>query len=85
MRSYIGDLIDPAGWLEWSGSFGLSTLYYGEYMNRGPGSNTTGRVSWPGYKVIVNDTEAGQFTVGNFIQGDQWLNATGVPYYVGLN
>ncbi|KAI3805904.1 hypothetical protein L1987_21792 [Smallanthus sonchifolius] len=85
MRSHIGDLIDPAGWLEWSGDFALSTLYYGEYMNRGPGSNTTGRVSWLGYKVIVNTTEAEQFTVGNFIQGDQWLNATVVPYYLGLN
>ncbi|KAL8262205.1 hypothetical protein R6Q59_026254 [Mikania micrantha] len=85
MQSYIGDLIDPAGWLEWSGDFGLSTLYYGEYMNRGPGSNTTGRVSWPGYKVIVNTTEAGQFTVGNFIQGSQWLNATGVPFNLGFN
>nr|XP_043635687.1 pectinesterase-like [Erigeron canadensis] len=85
MRSYIGDLIDPAGWLEWSGDFALSTLYYGEYLNRGPGSNTSSRVTWPGYKVIVNETEAGQFTVGNFIQGGQWLNATGVPYYLGLN
>ncbi|KAM0027971.1 putative pectinesterase [Helianthus debilis subsp. tardiflorus] len=85
MRSYIGDLIDPAGWLEWYGSFALSTLYYGEFMNRGPGSNTTRRVSWPGYKVIVNATEAAQFTVGSFLQGDQWLNATGVPYYLGLS
>ncbi|KAI3679066.1 hypothetical protein L6452_38373 [Arctium lappa] len=85
MRSHIGDLIDPAGWLEWSGDFGLSTLYYGEYMNRGPGSNTGGRVNWPGYRVIVNSTEAEQFTVGNFLQGGDWLNATGVPYYLGLN
>lgn len=85
MRSYIGDLIDPVGWLAWSGDFGLSTLYYGEYMNRGPGSNVTGRVTWPGYKVIVNSTEAEQFTVGSFIGGGDWLNATGVPYYLGLN
>ncbi|KAK9067704.1 hypothetical protein SSX86_011815 [Deinandra increscens subsp. villosa] len=85
IRSNIGDVIDPAGWLEWSGNQSLSTLYYGEYMNRGPGSNTSGRVSWPGYRVIVNSTEAGEFTVGSFIQGDQWLNVTGVPYYLGLN
>ncbi|KAL4558877.1 hypothetical protein LXL04_037081 [Taraxacum kok-saghyz] len=85
MRSYIGDLIDPAGWAAWSGDFGLSTLYYGEYMNRGPGSNTSARVSWPGYKVIMNSTEANQFTVGNFIQGGEWLNVTGVPYDLGLN
>ncbi|CAI9300454.1 unnamed protein product [Lactuca saligna] len=85
LRSYIGDLIDPAGWSEWSNDLALSTLYYGEYMNRGPGSNTSARVSWPGYKVITNSTEADQFTVGNFIQGGEWLNATGVPYYLGLN
>ncbi|KAJ0927790.1 putative pectinesterase [Helianthus annuus] len=84
MRSYIGDLIDPAGWLEWSGDFALSTLYYGEYMNRGPGSNTSARVTWPGYRVITNETEASQFTVTNFIQGGEWLNGTGVPYYLDL-
>ncbi|KAG0446810.1 hypothetical protein HPP92_028648 [Vanilla planifolia] len=27
--SYMGDLIDPAGWLEWNGNFALDTLYYG--------------------------------------------------------
>ncbi|PWA65937.1 plant invertase/pectin methylesterase inhibitor superfamily [Artemisia annua] len=85
MKSYIGDLIDPKGWLEWSGDFALSTLYYGEYLNRGPGSSTSGRVTWPGYKVIMNETEAGLFTVGNFIQGGMWLNDTGVPYYIGLS
>ncbi|XP_024980789.1 pectinesterase-like [Cynara cardunculus var. scolymus] len=84
MRTYIGDLIDPAGWLEWSGDFALDTLYYAEYMNRGPGSNTSGRVTWPGYKVIVNSSEADQFTVENFIQGGEWLDGTGVPYYLGL-
>ncbi|KAI3741781.1 hypothetical protein L1987_59458 [Smallanthus sonchifolius] len=84
LRSYIGDLIDPAGWLEWDGDFALSTLYYREYMNRGPGSNTSARVTWPGYKVITNETEASQFTVGNLIQGGEWLNGTGVPYYLDL-
>ncbi|MQL99579.1 hypothetical protein Taro_032304 [Colocasia esculenta] len=84
MQSYLGDLIDPAGWLEWSGSFALSTLYYGEYLNRGPGSNTTGRVTWPGYRVINNATEATRFTVGSFIQGGEWLAATTIPFSLGL-
>nr|XP_043622660.1 pectinesterase-like [Erigeron canadensis] len=84
MRSYIGDLIDPAGYLEWDGDFALSTLYYGEYKNRGPGSNTSARVTWPGYKPVLNDTEASQFTVANFIQGIEWLNSTNVPYYLDL-
>ncbi|KAK4780707.1 hypothetical protein SAY87_016813 [Trapa incisa] len=85
MNSYIEDLVDPAGWLEWNGTVGLSTLYYGEYMNAGPGSNTSARVTWPGYRVINSSAEASQFTVGEFIQGNDWLNGTGVPYYAGLS
>ncbi|XP_030548801.1 pectinesterase-like [Rhodamnia argentea] len=85
MLSYIGDLVDPAGWLEWNGTFALSTLYYGEYKNQGPGSNTSARVTWPGYRVITNATEASQFTVESFIQGNDWLNGTGIPYYSGLS
>ncbi|KAB2605141.1 pectinesterase-like [Pyrus ussuriensis x Pyrus communis] len=84
LKSYIDDLVDPAGWLEWNGSFALSTLYYGEYLNRGPGSNTSARVTWPGYRVINSSVEASQFTVGGFIQGGDWLNSTNIPYFLGL-
>ncbi|WZZ21020.1 hypothetical protein YC2023_122407 [Brassica napus] len=38
MMSDMGDHINPRGWLEWNGPFALDSLYYGEYMNRGPGS-----------------------------------------------
>ncbi|XP_004290811.1 PREDICTED: pectinesterase-like [Fragaria vesca subsp. vesca] len=85
LRSNIDDTVDPAGWLEWNGTFALSTLYYGEYLNRGNGSGTTARVTWPGYRVINNSTEASQFTVGAFIQGNEWLNSTGIPYFAGLS
>ncbi|XP_052170764.1 pectinesterase-like [Diospyros lotus] len=81
---YLGSLIDPAGWLEWDGDFALKTLYYGEYKNRGPGSNTSARVTWAGYHVITNVTEASEFTVGNFIQGAEWLPSYGIPYYLNL-
>ncbi|XP_020584200.1 pectinesterase-like isoform X2 [Phalaenopsis equestris] len=84
MKTNIGSLIDPAGWLEWSGNFALSTLYYGEYLNSGGGSSTAGRVKWPGYHVITSASEAGKFTVGNFISGDSWIPATGVPFTSGL-
>ncbi|KAJ7977599.1 Pectinesterase [Quillaja saponaria] len=83
MQSFLDSLIDPAGWSEWSGDFALSTLYYGEYENSGPGSNTTGRVTWAGYHVI-NATDAANFTVSNFLQGNGWLPQTGVPYVRGL-
>ncbi|GMI98851.1 hypothetical protein like AT4G02320 [Hibiscus trionum] len=85
MRSYIDDLVDPAGWVEWSGDIGLSTLYYGEYLNRGPGSGTSKRVTWPGYRVIKSSAEATQFTVGPFIQGKEWLNSTNIPFYLGFS
>ncbi|KAK6780808.1 hypothetical protein RDI58_022992 [Solanum bulbocastanum] len=84
MLAHIGSLIDPAGFLEWNGTFALSTLYYGEYMNRGPGSNTSARVKWPGYRVINTSAEASLFTVGNFIEGKEWLPDTGFPFYVNL-
>uniref|UniRef100_A0A804J7U7 Pectinesterase catalytic domain-containing protein n=1 Tax=Musa acuminata subsp. malaccensis TaxID=214687 RepID=A0A804J7U7_MUSAM len=71
--------------IPWNGDFALNTLYYGEYMNRGPGSNTTGRVKWPGYRVINSTAEASNFTVTSFIQGDQWLGSTSVPFTSGLN
>lgn len=85
MQSLLESLIDPAGWLEWNGTFALNTLYYGEYMNRGPGSNTSGRVTWPGYRVITSAAEANNFTVASFIQGDQWLGATSIPFTAGLS
>lgn len=84
MQSYMDSVIDPAGWREWSGNFALSTLYYAEFNNSGPGSNTSRRVTWPGYSVI-SVTDAVNFTVSNFIVGDAWLTAsTGVPYTAGL-
>ncbi|XP_065853258.1 probable pectinesterase/pectinesterase inhibitor 20 [Euphorbia lathyris] len=83
MQSFIDGLIDPAGWSVWSGDFALSTLYYAEFDNRGAGSETSGRVTWPGFHVITA-TDAVAFTVSNFTQGDFWLPATGVPYVGGL-
>eukprot|EP01018_Ginkgo_biloba_P019767 Gb_28387 [translate_table: standard] len=84
MLSTLDDVIHPAGWLEWSGDFALSTLYYGEYMNSGPGAGTDDRIKWPGYHVITSADEARKFTVGEFIQGNSWLQSTGVDYVDGL-
>ncbi|XP_031496648.1 pectinesterase-like [Nymphaea colorata] len=83
MLSNIGSLIDPAGWAPWSGDFALSTLYYGEYKNRGAGSKTDKRVTWPGFHVLAA-VDASNFTVANFVQGDTWLDSTSVPFSTGL-
>lgn len=83
MQSYIGDLISPVGWLEWNGTVGLDTLYYGEFQNYGPGANTTMRVKWPGYS-LMNASQALNFTVYNFTMGDTWLPDTDIPFCGGL-
>ncbi|KAI4332648.1 hypothetical protein L6164_017540 [Bauhinia variegata] len=84
MKTYLDTLVDPAGWLEWNGDFALNTLYYGEYRNLGPRASTSNRVNWRGYHVITSETEASKFTVENFIAGNSWLPATGIPFYPNL-
>jgi len=42
-------------------------------------------VAWPGYHVLTNATDAANFTVLNFIQGNLWLNATSFPYTLGFS
>ncbi|KAL6960305.1 pectinesterase [Sarracenia purpurea var. burkii] len=84
MESTLADFIQPAGWMPWQGDFALNTCYFAEYNNRGPGANTNQRAKWKGVKIITNANEAAQFTVGRFIQGQQWLQATGAPYFLGF-
>jgi pectin methylesterase-like acyl-CoA thioesterase len=84
MKSSLDRSITPAGWLEWSGQFALSTLYYGEYDNTGPGAATSGRVKWSGVHASLSAADATRFTVRNFILGDSWLGDTGVSYTSGL-
>ncbi|KAI3802815.1 hypothetical protein L1987_30958 [Smallanthus sonchifolius] len=83
IESYIDELIDPSGWIQWSGDEGLDTLYYGEYANVGPGSNVDGRVTWPGHHVM-DYYEASNFTVSEFITGQEWLDSTSFPYDDGV-
>lgn len=85
MMSYIGVHVHPHGWLEWNATFALDTLYYGEYMNYGPGAAVGQRIQWPGYRVIKSATEASKFTVAQFIYGSSWLPSTGVAFLAGLS
>ncbi|KAL3827806.1 hypothetical protein ACJIZ3_016608 [Penstemon smallii] len=83
MQSFMDSLVNPVGWSIWSGDFALNTSYYAEFNNSGPGSNTSGRVTWPGFHVI-NATDAANFTVSAFLLGDDWILQTGVQYTGGL-
>ncbi|CAJ2667484.1 unnamed protein product [Trifolium pratense] len=85
MLSYMGDHLHPRGWLEWNTTFALDTLYYGEYMNYGPGGAIGQRVHWPGYRVITSTVEANRFTVAQFISGSTWIPSTGVAFVAGLS
>ncbi|CAN4125856.1 unnamed protein product [Withania somnifera] len=84
IKTDLDALIDPRGWKEWSASFALSTLFYGEYMNTGSGANTENRVNWPGFHVLRDANEISQFTVRNFILGESWIPASGVPYWADI-
>ena len=83
LESYIGNFIDPAGWMQLSidgddDDQSLDTLYFGEYDNHGPGSSTDYRVTWPGYHVM-DFFDARNFTVEEFITGADWLGFTPFP------
>ncbi|CAN0909023.1 Pectinesterase/pectinesterase inhibitor PPE8B [Linum grandiflorum] len=84
MQSYIGEAVRPEGWLEWNGPMFLDTIYYGEFMNYGPGSGMGRRVKWPGYHALNSSSAAANFTVGQFIEGNLWLPSTGVRYSAGF-
>ncbi|XP_059435303.1 probable pectinesterase/pectinesterase inhibitor 46 [Corylus avellana] len=81
--SNLGSLIDPTGWLPWVGTSAPSTIFYAEYGNYGAGAFTKYRVKWTGLKSI-DSTIAGRFTVGSFINGNNWIPASGVPFKLGL-
>ncbi|XP_031267757.1 probable pectinesterase/pectinesterase inhibitor 51 [Pistacia vera] len=64
-------LIQPDGWLPWSGDFALQTLYFGEFENSGPGSDTSKRVAW---SSRIPAEHVNTYSVQNFIQGNEWIS-----------
>ncbi|KAI3793086.1 hypothetical protein L1987_35699 [Smallanthus sonchifolius] len=82
MQSFLVELVDPRGWLD---SWGFNkTTYCGEYKNYGPGSSTARRVKWRGYHAVKDPKIAERFTVAEFIAGNHWFPASGVPYVPGF-
>ncbi|XP_058222449.1 probable pectinesterase/pectinesterase inhibitor 17 [Rhododendron vialii] len=85
MESFLDTIVKPAGWsIRWD-NIPKPHIFYAEYNNSGPGANTSGRVKWPGYRVLTSAAEAIPFTVSKFIDGDSWIPETGIPYQGGLN
>ncbi|PKU69474.1 probable pectinesterase/pectinesterase inhibitor 12 [Dendrobium catenatum] len=81
VRSYMEDVINPAGWVAWDGAGKEvpETIFYGEFENEGAGAAKKGRVQWKGVRRLGRGEAAG-FSVADFIQGDLWIPATGVPF-----
>ncbi|XP_057966040.1 pectinesterase/pectinesterase inhibitor PPE8B-like isoform X2 [Malania oleifera] len=84
MQSYISSAVRPEGWLEWNGDFALDTLFYAEYLNYGPSAGLGSRVRWAGFHPLNDSSQAANFTVAQFIDGNLWLPPTGVRYIAGL-
>ncbi|XP_057954755.1 probable pectinesterase 8 [Malania oleifera] len=70
----LSEIIAPEGWNDFNDPTRDKTIFYGEYMCRGPGANVTLRVP---YAQQLNDTQASPFLNLSFIDADQWLQ----PYY----
>ncbi|KAK4747131.1 hypothetical protein SAY87_026168 [Trapa incisa] len=64
-------LISPQGWMPWDGDFALTTLFFGEFNNTGPGSAIGQRVWWSSQIPAAHlDT----YSFSSFIQGDEWVS-----------
>ncbi|KAJ1696824.1 hypothetical protein LUZ63_005336 [Rhynchospora breviuscula] len=85
MESHVGKIVHPEGYApsELAKDGWQSSLYFAEYRNVGGGSNFSKRVKWPGFRVI-GTKDAKRFTVGRFLHGSSWIQATGVPVKLGL-
>lgn len=83
MQSNITGFIDPEGWSPWMGTFALDTLTYGEYQNRGAGSDLSKRVKWKGILKMTEEL-AQSFTAESMYGGDEWVTSSGVPYVGGM-
>ncbi|XP_057981135.1 pectinesterase 3-like [Malania oleifera] len=81
MQSFIGPFLDPMGWIERvKGIDPPSTIFYGEYQNRGAGSATDKRVTWAGYHPRITANQARKFSVGRLLEGGKWLRKAKVDY-----
>ncbi|KAI3920685.1 hypothetical protein MKW92_021046 [Papaver armeniacum] len=81
MQTEMDAVVEPVGWLPWvSNVEPPNTIFYGEYLNTGPGAGVEKRVNWTGYKPTITPDEAGRFTVDSFIQGKEWLQQANVMF-----
>ncbi|KAL6541679.1 hypothetical protein OROGR_011165 [Orobanche gracilis] len=68
--SEMSDVVNPQGWFDNNRPKTDRTVYFGEYKNRGPGSNFDKRVS---FAKKLSDAEVKQFLSLAFVEGSKWL------------
>lgn len=83
LRSYIDSIVSPRGWGEMEGT-PTDKVTYIEFENQGPGSGTRGRVGWPGVREVHDKKLVRYYAVSKFLEGDDWIPRTGVPYLGGF-
>jgi len=66
MNSYLGPIVNKAGWDNWGNSANESTTSFAEYNNHGEGAGITERVSW---SKNLTDTEAKELTISTILSG----------------
>jgi pectinesterase len=70
MECTMSEVVHSKGWLEWNDNPLVNNRFYGEYNNNGLGADVSGHVKWCSYHVIEDESEANNFTIHTFIQGD---------------
>lgn len=81
MKTSMPWFIQPQGWMRWNEKTRPpNTIFYGEFMNTGPGSSIQNRVGWNGVRNPLSVEEANGFTVGSFLDGDSWIPDTDIPF-----
>ncbi|XP_050219863.1 putative pectinesterase 63 [Mercurialis annua] len=68
--TYMGSLINEAGWSTGKHPESNRSAYYGEYKCEGAGAFSSGRVS---YAKLLSDEEAKPFLSMTYINGNKWL------------
>lgn len=74
IRCSLPASVVPAGWNNWGNTDNEKTVFYAEYKNSGPGSNTAARVTW---SKQLTEKEAKQYSVDNIFLNEHFPADTG--------